>query len=100
MNDLISRNKAVEEIWNVFNEYANDGSKFDEYETKAINKAFTVLQNHINNLPIAYNVDKVVAGIEKQGYEVEIDDGSLFTRSHTVIDTYVAIAKVRKGGIE
>ena len=58
------------------------------------------IHNIIEEQPTAYDIEKVVAEIEKQGYEVEIDDGSLFTRSHTVIDTYVAIAKVRKGGVE
>ena len=66
MSDLISRGVVIKEIWNVFNEYANDNSKFDEFETKAINKAFKVLQNRIETKPIAYDVDKVVEQIEEK----------------------------------
>ena len=60
MSDLISRKATIEEIWNVFNNYASDNSKFDEYETEAINNAFTVLQKVIEGQQTAYDVEKVV----------------------------------------
>lgn len=65
MSDLISRSATVEEIWNVFNSYVNDDSRFDEFETRAINKAFKVLQNRIKKLPTAYDVEKVVEELEE-----------------------------------
>lgn len=77
-----------------------DADAFIEYVNRRYDLCSDELRMMIENQPTAYNVEKVVAEIEKQGYEVEIDDGSLFTRSHTVIDTYVAIAKVRKGGVD
>ena len=48
----------------------------------------------------AYNVEKVVANLEKGSYEILLDDGSLVERRHSVIDTNIAINIVRKGGIE
>ena len=65
MSDLISRQATIEEIWNVFNNYANDNSKFDEYETEAINMAFKVLQNRIEEQPTAYDKEKVVEQLEE-----------------------------------
>lgn len=59
-NDLISRSRAIENIWDVFNSYANDSQRFDEYETEAINNAFKVLQKCIENQPTAYDVEKVI----------------------------------------
>ena len=66
MSDLISRSRVIENIWDVFNSYANDSLRFDEYETEAINRAFTVLQKAIKGQPTAYNPDKVVEEIKAQ----------------------------------
>lgn len=63
--DLISRKRVIETIWDVFNSYANDSQRFDEYETEAINNAFTVLQKCIENQPTAYSVEKVVEEMNK-----------------------------------
>ena len=65
MSDLISRSRVIENIWDVFNSYANDSLRFDEYETEAINRAFTVLQKAIEGQPTAYNLDKVVEELEE-----------------------------------
>lgn len=65
MGDFISRSVAIEEIWNVFNSYVNDDSRFDEFETEAINRAFKVLQNRIEKQPTAYSVENVVAELGK-----------------------------------
>lgn len=90
MSDLISRSVAIDEIWNVFNSYVNDDSRFDEFETEAINKAFKVLQNRIEKQPAAYSVEKVEAELEKK-------DDDCGCGKITVFD---AIDIVRKGGIE
>lgn len=67
--DLISRSRVIENIWDVFNSYANDSQRFDEYETKAINNAFKVLQKQIENQPTAYDVEKVVAELKDKAEE-------------------------------
>ena len=65
MGDLISRSRVIENIWDVFNSYANDSQRFDEYETEAINKAFGVLLKMVENMSCAYDVAKVVAELEE-----------------------------------
>ena len=50
--------------------------------------------------PTAYDVEKVVAELEKQSYEIRLEGGALIGNWHSVIDTNIAIAKVRKGGVE
>lgn len=101
MNDLISRSVAIEEIWNVFNSYANDNSKFDEYETEAINKAFKVLQNRIEEQPTAFDIEKVVAELEEWTFEADvIMPRSRIIKNNKLISSGNAINIVRKGGIE
>ena len=97
MSDLISRSVAIDEIWNVFNSYVNDDSRFDEFETEAINKAFKVLQNRIEKQPTAYNVDAVVAELEKATKYVTIDGKSTGLEALHPIQ---AIDIVKRGGIE
>jgi acetyl-CoA carboxylase carboxyltransferase component len=63
--DLISRKRVIETIWDVFNSYANDSQRFDEYETEAINNAFTVLQKCVENQQTAYSVEDVVEEIRE-----------------------------------
>lgn len=97
MSDLISRQATIEEIWNVFNNYANDNSKFDEYETEAINMAFKVLQNRIEEQPTAYDKEKVVEQLEKLnagGIRMIEDD------KYELIRKKEALEVVRKGGVE
>lgn len=68
--DLISRKRVIETIWDVFNSYANDSQRFDEYETEAINNAFTVLQKCIENQPTAYSVEDVI----EQTHKIFVDE--------------------------
>ena len=63
--DLMSKKRVIENIWDVFNSYANDSQRFDEYETKAINNAFKVLQKQIENQPTAYDVEKVLEELKQ-----------------------------------
>ena len=102
MDDLISRSVAIEEIWNVFNSYVNDNSKFDEYETEAINMAFIVLQNRIKEQPTAYDVEKVVAELEsaENYYYDDTLDAEYNLVMFKSIRQDVAIDIVRKGGID
>ena len=95
MSDLISRSEVIEEIWHVFNHYANDGSKFDEYETEAINMAFKVLQNRIEEQPTAYDISKVVTELEEHAVEFE-----LFGICSDYVPKHIAVNAVRKGGVE
>ena len=46
------------------------------------------------------DIEKVVAELEKQSYEIRLEGGALIGNWHSVIDTNIAIAKVRKGGVE
>ena len=91
MGDFISRSVAIEEIWNVFNSYVNDDSRFDEFETEAINRAFKVLQNRIEKQPKAYSVENVVAELEK---------ASVGAFDIQTISFRRAVNIVRKGGID
>ena len=93
MSDLISRSRAIENIWDVFNSYANDSLRFDEYETEAINNAFKVLQKVIEGQQTAYDVEKVVKKL-KQDTPYITKNGVEFI---TVGD---AVCTVRKGGVE
>ena len=94
-NDLISRKRVIENIWDVFNSYANDSQRFDEYETEAINNAFTVLQKVVENQPTAYNVEKVVAELEQLE---DKDTREVYMTQHIVLDEAIEI--VRNGGKE
>ena len=49
----------------------------------------------IDEEPTAYDVENVMANLEKGSYEILLDDGSLVERSHSVIDTNIAINIVR-----
>lgn len=105
MSDLISRSCAIENIWDVFNSYANDSQRFDEYETEAINNAFTVLQKTIENQPTAYDPDKVVAELEERRSEYEIhsenapDVASAVYRKGVMRGYEYSQDIVRKGGV-
>lgn len=106
MSDLISRTRAIENIWDVFNSYANDSLRFDEYETEAINNAFKVLQKVIEGQPIAYDEEKVVEEMKKmrnednqgckrvQGWKCHLYSDCGLCIMDRAIDT------VRKGGAE
>ena len=97
MSDLISRQATIEEIWNVFNNYANDNSKFDEYETEAINMAFKVLQNRIEEQPTAYDKEKVVEELEKAIKPIKVyGEATNVNAMHPV----QVVEIVRKGGVE
>ena len=109
MSDLISRSCAIENIWDVFNSYANDSQRFDEYETEAINNAFKVLQKTIESQPTAYDVSKVVAELEEEKethtehYNISLykdfpEVKQRYEQIQLVIDD--AIDKVRKGGVK
>lgn len=69
-NDLVSKSEVIEEMWNIFNSYANDSSKFDAYETEAIGMAFKTLQSAIESKPVAYDVEKVVEQLEKEKHKI------------------------------
>ena len=64
MSDLISREKAIETLWSLFNSYGNNARVFDVEETEAINMFCSRLQSEIENQPTAYDVDKVVKELE------------------------------------
>lgn len=110
MSDLISRSRAIENIWDVFNSYANDSQRFDEYETEAINNAFKVLQKTIESQPTAYDPDKVVETMDEA--LIEFNDGISCTECvfkdvcddgyEGCTETMVAVCKgiARKGGVE
>ena len=104
--DLISRSRVIENIWDVFNSYANDSQRFDEYETKAINNAFKVLQKQIENQPTAYDVEKVVEELEEENQRLKkLRNDSIALSDHEVCDIEnkaynFAIKCVRNGGKE
>jgi hypothetical protein len=97
MGDLISRSRVIENIWDVFNSYANDSQRFDEYETEAINNAFTVLQKCVENQQTAYSVEVVVSKLEKEKGTVFIDGKPMYNEDD-FIDIDKAIDIVRNGG--
>ena len=106
-NDLISRSRVIENIWDVFNSYANDSQRFDEYETEAINNAFKVLQKCIENQPTAYSVEEVVAELEELSLSYELNCHKMIreNKCHESEDCGIcafkqAIEIVRNGGME
>lgn len=64
MSDLISREKTIGTMWNLFNSYGNNASVFDVEETEAINMFCSRLQSEIENQPTAYDVEQVVKELE------------------------------------
>ena len=88
--DLISRSRVIENIWDVFNSYANDSQRFDEYETKAINNAFKVLQKQIENQPTVYDLEKVVQSVRETIYQMGLDESQ----------AEIIVADIRNGGKE
>lgn len=105
--DLISRKRVIETIWDVFNSYANDSQRFDEYETEAINNAFTVLQKCVENQQTAYSVEKVVAELEELSLSYELNCHKMIreNKCHESEDCGIcafkqAIEIVRNGGKE
>ena len=105
MSDLISRSRALENIWDLFNSYANDSQRFDEYETEAINNAFKVLQKTIESQPTAYDLDKVVAELEEERQRlrnlkndcIALSDSEVIAIEENAYN--FAIDIVRKGGV-
>ena len=109
MSDLISRSRVIENIWDVFNAYANDSLRFDEYETEAINNACKVLQKVIEGQPIAYDEEKVVEELEEAKEKIATED---YCRTKHYVkndcehkDCFKCCAEylidiVRKGGVE
>ena len=63
-NDLISKQSAIEKMWELYNAYGNDAEVYDELTTEAINREFSRLQRAIENMKTAYDVEKVVAELE------------------------------------
>lgn len=64
------------------------------------NGTITDAKIELRNVKTAYDISKVVAELEKQSYEIRLEGGALIGNWHSVIDTNIAIAKVRKGGVE
>ena len=94
-NDLISKQSAIEKMWELYNSYGNDAEVYDELTTEAINREFSRLQRAIEDMETAYSVEKVVA---------ELEDAR--NRKVAVIGSYCqstltkAIDIVRNGGKE
>jgi hypothetical protein len=93
--DLISRKRVIETIWEVFNSYANDSQRFDEYETEAINNAFTVLQKEVENMNCAYDVENVVVELEEKSDDIPVQYENNYEQGYTD-GIYYAIDIVRK----
>lgn len=51
MIDMIDEKKLIEEITNLYNEYANDQTRFEREETKAIYRFIGALTYRIENMP-------------------------------------------------
>lgn len=98
MSDLISRSRVIENIWDVFNSYANDSLRFDEYETEAINRAFTVLQKTIEGQQTVYNLDKVLIELDEQTNLHNISEASDYWTWITAMEKAIDI--VKRGRVE
>lgn len=68
-NDLISRSAAIENIWSLYNNIYNNASVFEKEETQFASRILTYVQRTIENLPAAYDVDKVVRQLYENSYE-------------------------------
>lgn len=53
----------------------------------------------VNGSSTAYSVEKVVAELGKESYEIRLEGGALIDSWHSVIDKNKAIDIVRKGGV-
>lgn len=98
MSDLINRSKVYIEMEEFFNDYCNNSTVFDEYDTRIIKIAFEKLFQRFRQIPTACNPDKVVEQLE------EAKDDCGFIRATTEANSYCeALNKAKKivkgGGI-
>ena len=66
MSDLISRSKVYIEMEEFFNDYCNNSTVFDEYDTRIIKIAFEKLFQRFRQIPTAYDIGKVVEQLEEK----------------------------------
>lgn len=98
MGDLISKQSAIEKMWELYNYYGNNAEIYDELTTEAINREFSRLQRAIENMEVAYDVEKVAEELGDKSFDTRIkyDYGELLDVS--VVDLETAIEIVLNGG--
>lgn len=103
MSDLISRSALLDDMLKEL-EKAINNEDIKEFDCKVLMTIALVLKSFVDRQPTAYNVDKVVAELEKlptKGIN-RYKGGSFGNYEGTdyFIDQYKAIEIVRKGGVE
>ncbi len=67
---MIDEKKLIEEITNLYNEYANDQTRFEREETKAIYRFIGALTYRIENMPKVNNWIPVEERLPDKGKDV------------------------------
>ena len=86
MSDLIRRSELISHIEREYREYGED------YDVEQI-------LGDIEDMPTAYDIDKVVEELEKESYAIMLD-GALVASKEVVIDAKRATEIVKQGGKE
>lgn len=93
MSDLISRNKLIQHL----NDWALQEAPFRDMEHNLIYNAIQECIKAVEEQPIAYDKDRVVAQLENVSY---LDDPWYSDERIKIIEEADAISIVQKGGIE
>lgn len=106
MSDLISRSALLKYFEEEKEKIKDDSKKYHIHEeaVAGMEAALQAITNKVNEMPTAYDVEKVVAEIKEWSFETEIvipkSDGFEDIENREIICTLNAIDIVRKGGVE
>lgn len=106
MSDLISRSALLKYFEEEKEKIKGDSKKYHIHEeaVAGMEAALQAITNKVNEMPTAYDVEKVVAEIKEWSFETEIvipkSDGFEDIENREIICTLNAIDIVRKGGAE
>lgn len=71
MSDLISREALIKVIWSKYNDFYNDASRFDEFETKMAKRVLSDVQVIVESMP-AFDAVSVVRCKDCKHYNKKI----------------------------
>ena len=102
MSDLISRSELLKamDTWDKFGyDEHNRLIKIDRTNEEYVPYVhYEDMVKCVNDMPTAYDIDKVVEELEKESYAIMLD-GALVASKEVVIDAKRAIEIVKQGGV-